>query len=72
MLARIERNNVSIGRDEPGEFGRVITVRELKAEVPLHYLFNFSRKRIARAVEMGVDAACRWCDENDVPYNRAG
>jgi predicted patatin/cPLA2 family phospholipase len=69
MLARIDRNNAAIGRGEPGEFGRVITVRELKAEVPLDYLFNFSRKRIAKAVELGVEAARTWCRENGVPLN---
>lgn len=25
-------------------------------KVPLHYLFNFSKKRIAKAVDLGVDA----------------
>jgi predicted patatin/cPLA2 family phospholipase len=64
MLARIERNNAA---GERGEFGRKITVRELKAEVPLHYLFNFTRKRVARAVELGVEAAREWCRENGVP-----
>ena len=66
MLARIARNNEAIGRGAQGEFGRQIVVRELKAEVPLHYLFNFSKKRTAKAVNLGVEAARAWCDENKV------
>ena len=61
MLARIERNNDAVAAGATGEFGRPIAVRELQAEVPLDYLFNFSRKRIAKAVELGVDAARAWC-----------
>lgn len=66
MLARIARNNDSIARGAQGEFGRPIEVRELQAEVPLHYLFNFTRKRIANAVEMGVEAGRKWCRENGI------
>lgn len=69
MLSRIVRNNDAIARGAQGEFGRHITVRELKAEVPLHYLLNFSRKRIAAAVNLGVEAARAWCDENKVHYH---
>ena len=71
VLARIEANNSAITHGETGEFGRKIAVRELKAEVPLHYLFNFSRKRIAKAVDLGVDAARAWCDANGVKYRRS-
>ena len=67
MLARIVRNNAAIRDGAPGEFGRHITVRELKAEVPLHYLFNFSKKRVRKAVDLGVDAARTWCRENNIP-----
>lgn len=70
MLARIASNNDAVARGEQGEFGRHIAVRELKAEVPLHYLLNFSKKRIAEAVELGVEAARAWCDENQIPYRR--
>lgn len=66
-LARIEANNAAIAGGAPGEFGRPITVRELRAEVPLDYLFNFSKKRIAAAVELGVQAARAWCGANGVP-----
>ena len=64
MLRRIERNNEAVAAGTGGEFGRPIAVRELSAEVPLHYLFNFSRKRIAKAVDQGVDAARTWCRQN--------
>jgi hypothetical protein len=49
-----------------GEFGRTITVRELKAEVPIHYLFNFSQDRVAEAVNRGVEAARAWCDAEGI------
>jgi predicted patatin/cPLA2 family phospholipase len=62
MLARIARNNESLERGDAGEFGRPILVRELKAEVPVHYLLNFSQKRAAESVDAGVAAARAWCD----------
>src|SRR5713226_5356774 len=71
VLARIDANNAAIASGAPGEFGRTITVRALKAEVPLHYLFNFSKKRIAKAVDLGVDAARAWCAANGVAYRRS-
>ena len=64
MLARIQRSNDAVAGGAAGEFGRPIAVRELAAEVPLHYLFNFSRKRIAKAVDQGVEAAREWCARN--------
>jgi predicted acylesterase/phospholipase RssA len=67
VLARIDANNAAIAAGAPGEFGRQITVRELRAEVPLHYLFNFKKKRIAEAVQLGVTTARAWCDANGVP-----
>ena len=68
MLTRIARNNDAIAHRAQGEFDRYIEVRELKAEVPLHYLFNFSKKRTAKAVNLGVEAARAWCDENKIHY----
>jgi hypothetical protein len=65
-LARISANNAAIARGEPGEFGRVIIVKELKAEVPVHYLLNFSRDRAAEAVNRGVEAARQWCDAEGI------
>jgi predicted patatin/cPLA2 family phospholipase len=70
VLARIYRNNDAIARGVHGEFGRHITVRELKAEVPIHYLLNFSKDRTAEAVNRGVEAARAWCDANGVRYQR--
>jgi predicted patatin/cPLA2 family phospholipase len=70
VLERIERSNDKIARGAPGEFGRHITVRELKAEVPVHYLLNFSKDRAAEAVNRGVEAARAWCDANQVTYAR--
>lgn len=70
MLARISCNNEAIASGEPGEFGRQIKVREMRAEVPLHYLLNFSKKHIAAAVELGVTMAREWCDENRVEYRK--
>jgi len=64
VLARIARNNDAVARGGHGEFGRTVTVRELKAEVPVHYLLNFSRDRAAEAVNRGVEAAREWCDAN--------
>ena len=61
-LARIAANNAALDRGEAGEFGRVITVKEIKAEVPVHYLLNFSQDRAAEAVNRGVEAARLWCD----------
>lgn len=66
MLARIARNNERIARGEHGEFERPIIVRELKAEVPLHYLLNFSKDRVAECVNRGVEAARAWCDANGI------
>jgi predicted patatin/cPLA2 family phospholipase len=66
MLARIERNNGAISGGGAGEFGRPIKVCELKAEVPIHYLFNFSQDRAAEAVNRGVEAARAWCDAEGI------
>lgn len=58
LLQRIEASNRAGAR---GEFGRPIAVHELKAEVPMHYLINFSRDRVAEAVNRGVADARAWC-----------
>jgi predicted acylesterase/phospholipase RssA len=65
-LARIAANNAALSRGEAGEFGRAITVKEIKAEVPVHYLLNFSRDRAAEAVNRGVEAARQWCDAEGI------
>ena len=68
ILGRIERNNQAVASGEHGEFGRPVRVRMLKAEVPLHYLMNFTRDRMAAAVELGVQAARGWCREEGIPF----
>ena len=67
VLARITRNNEAIAKREHAEFGRPIEVKILHAEVPLHYLLNFTRDRIAAAVELGVQAGRRWCHDEEIP-----
>ena len=64
VLARIAASNAAIERGVPGEFGRIITVREIKSEVSLHYLFNFNQRRFRDEVEHGVAAARAWCAAN--------
>ena len=66
VLTRIDANNAAIERGLPGEFGRPVKVYELKAEVGLHYLFNFKRRRFPEAVEEGVSAARAWCEANRI------
>jgi hypothetical protein len=69
-LRRIEENNAAIAEGRPGEFGRSIKVKLLKAEVPLHYLVNLSSDRLKEAVNRGVEAARRWCVEQGIPLSR--
>ncbi len=63
IRARIEANNAAIGAGRCGEYGRTITLRVLAAEVPLNYIFNFRRDRMAAAVELGVREARKFCTE---------
>jgi predicted acylesterase/phospholipase RssA len=51
---RIEESNRRIAAGEPGEFGRPIALKLLQAEVPIHYLLNFSSDRMAEAVNLGM------------------
>ena len=66
VVARIARSNAAIARGEGGEFGRPVLVRELAAEVPLHYLLTFRKRPYPAAVEQGVAAARAWCQANGV------
>lgn len=68
ILRRIESNNAAIDSGGHGEFGRRVDVKMLEAEVPLHYLLNFTRDRMTAAVELGVAAGRRWCDDNGIAY----
>jgi hypothetical protein len=63
---RIERNNVEIAAGRAGEFGRPIELKLLQAEVPVHYLFNLSKDRMAESVNLGVQTARQWCHEQGV------
>jgi predicted acylesterase/phospholipase RssA len=69
---RIEESNRRIASGQAGEFGRPITLRLLQAEVPVHYLFNFSKDRMAESVNQGVAAARRWCADNGIALPNAG
>jgi hypothetical protein len=66
MLERIDASNEAIAAGANGEFGRHIDVKLLRAEVPLHYLINFSQDRSAQAVELGVRAGRAWCREQAI------
>jgi hypothetical protein len=61
ILERIEANNEALDRGQEGEFGRHITPRVLRAEVPVNYLVTFSQDRLAEAVNRGVEEARSWC-----------
>ncbi|RSS81660.1 patatin-like phospholipase family protein [Streptomyces sp. WAC06614] len=67
-LRRIEASNAAEREGGRGEFGRVIDVRLLSAEVPLNYLINVGRDRFAQAVELGVHHARRWCTAQGIPW----
>ena len=71
ILKRIRENNDAIGRGENGEFGRHIEIKELKADIGLHYLVDLSKDRLTEAVNLGVKRAREWCAENNIalqPY----
>jgi hypothetical protein len=64
---RIETNNQQIAAGQPGEFGRHIKLNLIEAEVPVHYLLNFSKDRMAEAVNQGVEDARVWCRARNIP-----
>lgn len=65
---RIEENNRVIKNGGKGKFGRHIELKLLQAEVPVHYLFNFSKDRMAEAVNLGVQQAREWCQRHKIPH----
>ncbi len=65
-LRRIEENNAAVSAGRPGEFGRHIELKILKAEVPLHYLINLNPDRLKEAVNRGAEAARAWCVEQGI------
>ena len=66
ITRRIEANNAAIAGGRPGEFGRHIEVKELKADIALHYLIDFSQDRMTEAVNLGVQRARQWCQANGI------
>ena len=66
-LKRVADNNAAIAAGQPGEYGRHIEVKELKADVALHYLVDFSQDRLTEAVNLGVLRAREWCAANNIP-----
>ncbi|MBI2998141.1 MAG: patatin-like phospholipase family protein [Deltaproteobacteria bacterium] len=69
---RIKENNDKIAAGKKGEFGRHIEQKLLQAEVPIHYLINFSKDRMAETVNLGVKTAREWCKQNGVPVKKKG
>jgi predicted acylesterase/phospholipase RssA len=65
--ARLDASNAKIAAGQPGEFGRRIDLKLIEAEVPVHYLLNFSRDRMAEAVNQGVEDARAWCRARNIP-----
>jgi len=61
ICRRIEANNAAITAGKSGEFGRPIELKILQAEVPIHYLIDFSRDRLVECVNLGVQRAREWC-----------
>ncbi|MCO1658416.1 patatin-like phospholipase family protein [Pseudonocardia humida] len=60
-LDRIARSNAAHAQGRPAEYPHPVRVRVLREEVPMHYLFTFTRATVAAAVERGVAAARQWC-----------
>jgi len=64
---RLEENNRRIAAGQTGEFGRAIKLNLIEAEVPVHYLLNFSKDRMGEAVNQGVEDARAWCRSRNIP-----
>jgi predicted acylesterase/phospholipase RssA len=69
VLARIEASNAAIANSDVGEFDRRIDVKWLAAEVPTHYLFNYTRAGMREAVDRGVACARDWCTREGLSIN---
>jgi len=72
MWDRIAKNNADIAAGRKGEFDRTITQHLIQEEVPVHYLFNFSRDRMAEAVSLGVETARKWCRDRGIALTATG
>jgi hypothetical protein len=83
ILARIATHNEHLSHGGAGEFGpRRIKVKMLpdgdtatmvrRCDIPVHYLLTPDGGKLNAAVDMGVDIARKWCDEQGIPLpNRA-
>ena len=69
---RIEANNAAIAKGQQGEFSRLIELKELKADVALHYLIDFSQDRLIETVNLGVQRGRQWCQANGIPLVKKG
>lgn len=69
---RIERSNQAIAAGGRGEFEKHVELKILKAEVPLHYLINFSADRLTESVNLGVERGRAWCAEQGIPLKKKG
>jgi predicted patatin/cPLA2 family phospholipase len=65
-LQRIAANNAAVAAGRPSEYGRHIEVKELKADVALHYLINVSQDRLTETVNLGVKRAREWCAQHGI------
>jgi predicted acylesterase/phospholipase RssA len=66
ICKRIEDSNAAIANGGKGEFGRRIDLKILQAEVPMHYLVNFSQDRLVECVNLGVQTARQWCKDRGI------
>jgi predicted acylesterase/phospholipase RssA len=66
LCKRIEASNAAIAAGARGEFGRPLVLKILQAEVPIHYLVNFSQDRLVECVNLGVEQARAWCKQQGI------
>jgi hypothetical protein len=43
-----------------------------RAEVPLHYLLNFSSDAFTIAIELGINAGREWCQSEGIAFSNTG
>lgn len=71
IVSRIRENNTAIAAGRPGEFGRRIELKILRAEVPVNYLLDIGAHRLHEAVNLGVRIAREWCAAAGIPLRPA-
>lgn len=69
VLQRIECSNARIAAGGAGEFDHHVECKVLEHEVPMHYLFVLGGDRTAEAVELGVEVARLWCDDEGLEHD---